>query len=98
MTPAEALAALRELKLAEKLIKARTEEALLVIDGLMVTGQLDELSYEPGVYEGDGLQLTRRSRTTWSYSPAIKALQEAEQENGMATAKTSEYWFAKVKE
>ncbi len=63
---------------------------------MLAAGELDELSYEPGIYEADGIRLTRSTRTTWQYSPAIKSLQKVEQENGMATAKTSEFWLTKL--
>ena len=96
LTAADAISVLGLLKTAEKKLKARTDEVLEILNELLAAGELEELSYEPGVYEADGVRLTRSTRTTWQYSPAIKSLQQVEQENGMATAKTSEFWTTKL--
>ena len=96
LTAAEAISVLGLLKTAEKKLKARTDEVLGILNELLAAGELEGLSYEPGVYEADGVRLTRSTRTTWQYSPAIKSLQQVEQENGMATAKTSEFWTTKL--
>jgi hypothetical protein len=36
------------------------------------------------------------TRSTWSYSPAVKALQDLEQLDGIATKKTSSSWTIKA--
>jgi hypothetical protein len=39
---------------------------------------------------------TLTTRSTWSYSPAVKQLQEMEQLDGLATKKTSSSWTVKA--
>ncbi len=96
LTASELLERLAQVKAAEKTLKAHSEELLAMISEAQERGDLEALSYEPGIYEVPGLKLTQASRTVYQYSPAIKALQKAEQENGMATAKTTTYWTAKL--
>ena len=45
--------------------------------------------------ESDDLKLTWTTRSTWTYSPAVKQLQQMEQVEGLATKKISESWTAK---
>jgi hypothetical protein len=39
---------------------------------------------------------TLTTRSTWTYSPAVRALQELEQLDGLATKKTSSSWTVKA--
>ena len=39
--------------------------------------------------------LELKSRRTWQYSPAVKALQKQEQETFIATQKETTFWIAK---
>ena len=95
-TAAEAIIELGSLKRKQKEVEESIKQLLAFLDGEEAAGRMEALSYEPGVYEAGGVRLTRSTRTTWQYSPAIKTLQQAEQENGMATAKTSEFWLTKL--
>ena len=83
-------------KAAEKALKEHVGELLSLVDEAAERGELDSFSYEPGVYEVPGVRLTQSTRTSFQYSPAIKALQKAEQENGLATPKKSTFWLVKL--
>jgi len=87
----------RALKVAElkALIKAAEVDLALQLEALdadLAAGRLDEFSYQPGVFELGSITLNRSSRASWRYSPAIKELQKAEQQNGAATQVISEFW------
>ena len=43
----------------------------------------------------DNISATRATRTTWTYSPAVKQLQELEQLEAIATPKTSVSWVVR---
>lgn len=92
----EGLALLGNLKREQKEVEESIKQVLAFLDGEEAAGRLDALSYEPGIYEVEGVRLTRASRTSWSYSPAVKALQQAEQDNGQAEVKQTTYWLAKL--
>ncbi len=83
-------------KAGEKVLKEHVDELLSLVGEAAERGELDPFSYEPGVYEVPGVRLTRSTRTSHQYSPAVKALQKAEQENGLATPKMSEFWLVKL--
>lgn len=82
----------REMKEREELLK----QVLAFLDGEEAAGRLEALSYQPGVYEAGGVRLSRASRKSHVYSPAVKALQQAEQENGQAEVKETTYWLLKL--
>ena len=54
-------------------------------------GDLDEYVDDKGNAVVDNVRIERRSRTTWSYSSAVKALQEKEQHTGAAERKVTTY-------
>ena len=54
-------------------------------------GDLDEYIDDKGNAVVDSVRIERRSRTTWSYSSAVKALQEKEQHTGAAERKVTTY-------
>jgi hypothetical protein len=54
-------------------------------------GDLDEYIDDKGNALIDSVKIERRSRTTWGYSPAVKALQEKEQHTGAAERKVTTY-------
>ena len=54
-------------------------------------GDLDESIDDKGNAVIDSVKIERRSRTTWGYSPAVKALQEKEQHTGAAERKVTTY-------
>ena len=54
-------------------------------------GDLDQYIEDNGSAVVDSIRIERRSRTTWSYSPAVKALQEKEQHTGAAERKVTTY-------
>jgi hypothetical protein len=54
-------------------------------------GDLDDYLDEKGNAVVEDVKLERRARTTWSYSPAVKALQEREQHLGIADRKITTY-------
>ncbi len=84
------------MKEAKQVIEAEIDDLLAYLTEQHESGAMDDLTYEPGVYEFTGLRLTRSSRTTYQYSPAVKELQQAEQKSGLATPKASEFWTAKL--
>ena len=54
-------------------------------------GDLDEYIDDKGNAVVESVRIERRSRTTWSYSPAVKTLQEKEQHTGAAERKVTTY-------
>ena len=54
-------------------------------------GDLDQYIEDNGAAVVDSVRIERRSRTTWSYSSAVKALQEKEQHTGAAERKVTTY-------
>lgn len=54
-------------------------------------GDLDEYVDDKGNAVVDNVRIERRSRTTWSYSLAVQALQEKEQHTGAAERKVTTY-------
>lgn len=76
-------------------IKSLELEAAALTAGLTAdaeNGDLDLYSYEPGIYDFKNVRMALVSRNTWSYSPAVKQLQELEKQNGAATSKVSSYY------
>ena len=88
---------LREAKIVEKQVQARVKNVVSRIQMYMAAGAMDQYEdAEPGRYCFDNVTLTRQTRTTWSYSNQLKGLMEAEKENGLAKAKTSEYFRTEI--
>ena len=54
-------------------------------------GDLDQYIDGKGNAVIDSIRIERRSRTTWSYSSVVKALQEKEQHTGVAERKVTAY-------
>jgi len=76
------------------LVKELEAEKSDIISQLSVAwsiGDLDEYLDDKGNPIIDDVRLERRSRSTWSYSPAVKALQEREQHSGIAERKVTTY-------
>ena len=60
-------------------------------------GELDIYSYETGIYDFDQVRMSLIKRNTWSYSPALKRLQEQEKASGLAIQKNCSYYkFTKL--
>ena len=75
-------------------IKALEKEKTELIDDISFKwslGELDEYLDEKGNAIVESIRIERRTRTTWSYSPMIKSMQEREQHSGLATFKTTNY-------
>jgi hypothetical protein len=76
------------------LIKQLETEKSDLISQLSVAwsiGDLDEYLDDKGNAVIEDVKLERRSRSTWSYSPAVKELQEREQHSGVAERKVTTY-------
>ena len=59
---------------------------------LYTSGDLDAIKDDDGNLIGEGVKVTRCTRTSWQYSKAVKELQQLEQFEGVATKKETEYW------
>ena len=92
LSPAQRALKVAELKALIKAAEADLALQLEAFDADLAAGRLDEFSYQPGVFELGSITLNRSSRASWRYSPAIKELQKAEQQNGAATQVISEFW------
>ena len=67
-------------------LESLNKQDKLALEDLFTIGDItDKLS-------SNGVSATRTIRTTWTYSPAIKQLQELEQLEGIATQKQSVSW------
>ena len=98
LSPAQRALKVAELKALIKAAEADMALQLEAFDADLAAGRLDEFSYQPGVFELGSITLNRSSRASWRYSPAIKELQKAEQQNGAATQVISEFWRISAKE
>ena len=66
----------------------------------IIKTQLDRLfdsGLIPDKYANDVAEISRVERSSWTYSPAVKRLQEQEQLDGMAVPKQSSHWRINVK-
>ena len=79
-----------ELKATIQDLDQRLKERLEELEGAIALGELESYFAE-GVYEVDGCRIKQLSRTTWTYSSAVKALKEQEEHEGVATRKVSSY-------
>ena len=98
LSPAQRALKVAELKALIKAAEADLALQLEAFDADLTAGRLDEFSYQPGVFELGSITLNRSSRASWRYSPAIKELQKAEQQNGTATQVISEFWRISAQE
>ena len=98
LPPAQRALKVAELKALIKAAEAELALQLEAFDADLAAGRLDEFSYQPGVFELGSITLNRSSRASWRYSPAIKELQKAEQQNGAATQVISEFWRISAQE
>ena len=98
LAPAQRALKVAELKALIKAAEADLALQLEAFDADLAAGRLDEFSYQPGVFELGSITLNRSSRASWRYSPAIKELQKAEQQNGAATQVISEFWRISAQE
>ena len=88
---------LMEAIVAERAASARVKDIRSRLEMYLAAGAMEQWEdMEPGKYCFEGITLTRQSRTTWSYSKQLKGLMEAEKTNGMAKAKTSEFFRTEV--
>jgi len=88
---------LRELKLQKKQLETREKDLLARISDAYGEGLLDQWEdAEPDTFVFAGISLKRSERTTFTYSAALKGLQKAEQANGTAEKKVSNYWTTKI--
>lgn len=74
-----------------KQLEAEKSDLISQLSVAWSVGDLDDFIDEKGNAVVDDIRLERRSRTTWSYSPAVKALQEREQHTGIAERKVTTY-------
>jgi hypothetical protein len=74
-----------------KELEAEKSELISQLSVAWSIGDLDEYIDDKGNAVVDSVRIERRSRTTWSYSPAVKALQEKEQHTGAADRKVTTY-------
>lgn len=98
LSPAQRALKVAELKALIKAAEADLALQLEAFDADLAAGRLDEFSYQPGVFELGSITLNRSSRASWRYSPAIKELQKAEQQNGAASQVISEFWRISAQE
>lgn len=88
---------LKEAIVAERAASARVKDIRSRLEMYLAAGAMEQWEdMEPGKYCFEGITLTRQSRTTWTYSSQLKGLMEAEKSNGMAKAKTSEFFRTEV--
>ena len=84
---------LKEAVMAQRAAEARVKDIRSRLEMYLAAGAMEQWEdMEPGKFCFEGITLTRQSRTTWSYSSQLKGLMEAEKTNGMAKAKTSEFF------
>ena len=67
-----------------KELEAEKSDLLSQLSIAWSIGDLDQYIDDKGNAVVDSVRIERRSRTTWSYSSAVKALQEKEQHTGAA--------------
>lgn len=84
-----------EAKLAIAQLEAKVKDRMAKLNVLHDAGLLED-DGEPGRYVFPGISFQRMEKTTFSYSPAIKALQEEEKADGTATKKVSAYFRSTI--
>ncbi|MFZ9245022.1 MAG: hypothetical protein ACO27M_12430 [Vulcanococcus sp.] len=81
-----------ELKLTIKSLDDRLKTRLQELEGAINLGELDDyIADGEGTYVCEGCSIKRLSKTTWTYSAAVKTLKEQEENEGVATKKVSTY-------
>jgi hypothetical protein len=79
-----------ELKATIQSLDQRLKDRLEELEGAIALGELESYFAE-GAYEVDGCRIKQLSRTSWTYSNAVKALKEQEEHEGIATKKVATY-------
>jgi len=74
-----------------KELEAEKSDLLSQLSVAWSIGDLDQYIDDKGNAVVNSVRIERRSRITWSYSPAVKALQEKEQHTGAADRKVTTY-------
>ena len=80
------------LKAQIKSLELEAAQVTAELTAIADSGDLELYSYETGIYDFEKVRMALVSRNVWSYSPAVKELQEQEKENGRATSKVSSYY------
>lgn len=80
-----------ELKQAIKSMDEELKACMATLDEHRANGLLDSYESEDGTYYVNGCRLLPVTRSSWSYSKAVKELQEQEQLAGIATRKETTY-------
>ena len=81
-----------ELKATIQSLDQRLKKRLDELQGAIALGELDDyIADGDGAYELEGCRIKQMSRTSWTYSSAVKALKEQEEHEGVATRKVSSY-------
>jgi len=80
-----------EISAAIKVLEKEKAELIDNISFKWSLGELNQYLNEKGNAIMGNVCLERRTRTTWSYSPMVKSMQEREQHSGLATFKTTNY-------
>jgi hypothetical protein len=82
---------IRELKLTIKLCEEDLKGHMATLDEYRASGLLDHYEAEDGSFYVLNCRLLPVTRSTWSYSKAVKELQEQEKVSGAATRQESTY-------
>ena len=80
-----------EISAAIKALESEKSDLISQISIAWSIGDFDEYLNDKGHAIVDNVQIECRSRTTWAYSAAVKALQEQEQYTGAANRKVTTY-------
>lgn len=78
----------QEIARQEQILSALMDDLAL----MYTAGDLDDLKDDDGNIANNGIKVSRCTRTSWTYSKAVKELQQLEQFEGVATKKETEYW------
>jgi hypothetical protein len=82
---------IRELKLTIKLCEEDLKGHLATLDEYRANGLLDQFEAEDGSFYVLNCRLLPVTRSSWSYSKAVKELQEQEKVSGIATKQETTY-------
>lgn len=82
---------IKETKQAIKWMEDQLKECMAKLDEFRASGLLDDYEGEDGTFYISECRLLPVTRSSWSYSKAVKELQEQEQLSGAATRKETTY-------
>ena len=82
---------IRELKLTIKLCEEDLKGHLATLDEYRANGLLDQFEAEDGSFYVLNCRLLPVTRSSWSYTKAVKELQEQEKVSGLATKQETSY-------